>query len=148
MFREFTVEVPVFNREEYNILDFGAVPGGRVPCTEAFARAISKASEKGGRVIVPSGIFLTGPIVLKSGVDLHLEDNAVIIFTKNREDYPLMVTDFEGIRRIRAQSQISADHAENIAITGRGTINGNGHLWRPVKQWKMTERQWQELLGR
>jgi polygalacturonase len=83
MFREFTTEVPVFARADYNILDFGAVAGGRVPCTEAFARAIEKASEKGGRVIVPNGIFLTGPIVLLSGVELHLEDNAVIIFTEN-----------------------------------------------------------------
>jgi polygalacturonase len=148
MFREFTTEVPVFARADYNILDFGAVAGCRVPCTEAFARAIEKASEKGGRVIVPNGIFLTGPIVLLSGVELYLEDNAVIIFTKSREDYPLMDTDFEGIRRIRARSQISADHAENIAITGRGTINGSGHLWRPVKQWKVTERQWQALLER
>ena len=146
MFREFSVTVPVINNEDYNILDFGAVPGGRTPCTQAFAQAITKASEKGGRVVVPDGIFLTGPIELKSGVELHLADNAVIIFTKNKEDYPLMITDFEGIRRIRAKSQISADHAENIAITGKGIINGNGHLWRPVKRWKMTDRQWQELL--
>jgi polygalacturonase len=58
MFREFTTEVPVFGGADFNILDFGAVAGGRVSCTEAFARAIEKASEKGGRVIVPNGIFL------------------------------------------------------------------------------------------
>ncbi len=148
MFKEFKVTEPVFNGEEYSIVDFGAKAGGTLSCTDAFKKAIDKASENGGRVIVPNGIFLTGPIVLKSNVELHLEDNAVIIFTKNKEDYPLIVTDFEGIKRIRTVSQISAEGAENIAITGNGTINGNGHLWRPVKEWKMTERQWAELLKR
>ena len=73
-------------------------------------------------------------------------DNALILFDKNQEEYPLIVTDYEGIRRIRTVSQIMAEGAEDIAITGNGIINGNGHLWRPVKQFKMTERQWKRLL--
>ena len=104
------------------------------------------ASATGGRVIVPNGIWLSGPIRLLSGVELHLCDNALILFDKNKEEYPLRVTDYEGIRRIRAVSQITAENADNIAITGNGTISGNGHLWRPVKQFKLTERQWNRLL--
>ena len=63
-------------------------------------------------------------------------DNALILFDKNQEEYPLIVTDYEGIRRIRTVSRIMADGAEDIAITGNGIINGNGHLWRPVSSLK------------
>ncbi len=147
MFEEFNVTMPEIRDAEYDIRDFGAVSGGKTSCTGAFKAAIDEAAGAGGgHVIVPDGIWLTGPVVLKSGVDLHLEDNAVIIFSKSKEEYPLIVTDYEGIRRIRTVSQISAENAENIAITGGGIINGNGHLWRPVKQFKMTGRQWEALL--
>lgn len=146
-YKAFEVDLPVINDKTFNIADLGAVSGGKVPCTEAIKKAIDTASgQGGGRILIPNGIWLTGPIVLKSGIDLHLEDNAVLIFTKNKEDYPLVVTDYEGIKRIRTVSQISAEGAENISISGGGTINGNGHLWRPVKQFKMTERQWKALL--
>ncbi len=146
MFKEFDVALPKLTDRVFDIRDFGAVAGGKISCKDAFKKAIDAASEKGGQVLVPNGIWLTGPIALKSGVELHLEDNAVIIFTKNKEDYPLIVTDYEGIKRIRTVSQISAENAEDIAITGNGVINGNGHLWRPVKQFKMTGRQWDALL--
>ena len=125
---------------------YGAVEGGTVSNTEAFRKAMKAATVHGGRVIVPEGIWLTGPIELLSNIELHLAENAVVIFDKNPEEYPLIVTDYEGIRRIRTVSQIWAEHAENIAITGNGTMDGNGHLWRPVKQFKMTSRQWEELL--
>lgn len=147
MFQEFTVELPKIGREEFNITAFGAISGGQESNTAAFADAISEAAKCGGRVIVPDGIWLTGPIELKSGVELYLEDNAIILFSKNQEEYPLIITDYEGIRRIRTVSPLWADGAENIAITGNGTIDGNGHLWRPVKEFKMTSRQWQELLN-
>lgn len=146
MFKEFSVVVPEFNQVEYVLTDFGGVGDGVTSNTVAFKKAIEAASIKGGRVIVPNGIWLTGPIELLSNVELHLEDNAVIIFDKNSEEYPLIVTDYEGIARVRARSQIYANHAENIAITGNGVINGNGHLWRPVKEFKMTKRQWKSLL--
>ncbi len=147
MFKAFDVTLPNIRDVNYNLRDYGAKAGGKSICTDAFKTAIDEASgQGGGHIIVPNGIWLTGPIVLKSGIDLHLEDNAVIIFTKSKEEYPLVVTDYEGIKRIRTVSQISAENAEDIAITGNGIINGNGHLWRPVKQFKMTERQWNSLL--
>ena len=147
MFKTFDVTVPEFSSQEFDIRDYGGAGDGRTSNTAAFRKAMEAASREGGRVIVPDGIWLTGPIELLSGVELHLADNAVILFDKNPEEYPLIVTDFEGIAHIRARSPIYAEHAENIAITGNGLINGNGHLWRPVKQFKMTERQWGGLLA-
>ncbi len=146
MFQNFTIELPNINRKEYNITDYGAVSGGVFSNTKAFSTAVELASETGGRVIVPDGIWLTGPIELKSGVELHLEDNAVILFDKNAEEYPLIETDFEGIRRIRTVSPVYAENVHDIAITGKGVIDGSGHLWRPVKHFKVTERQWNGLL--
>ena len=72
--------------KEYSILNYGAVSGGVASNTKAFAETIAVAAKTGGRVIVPDGIWLTGPIELKSGVELHLEDNAVIVFDKNAEE--------------------------------------------------------------
>lgn len=65
---------------------------------------------------------------------------------KNIEEYPLILTNYEGQECIRTVSPVTADHAENIAICGDGVIDGSGDLWRPVKQFKMTERQWAELM--
>ncbi len=146
MFQNFQVELPNIGWKEYNILNYGAVAGGIISNTKAFAAAVQAASQDSGRVVVPDGIWLTGPIGLKSGVELHLSDNAVIVFDKNSEEYPLIETDFEGIKRIRTISPIYADGAEDVAITGKGVIDGSGHLWRPVKHFKVTERQWKTLL--
>ena len=106
MFKKFNVDLPQINSTEYKVTDYGAVPGGVVSNTKAFRETILAAAKQGGRVVIPGGIWLTGPIELKSGVELHLEDNAVILFDKNAEEYPLIVTDFEGIARIRATSPI------------------------------------------
>jgi len=147
MFREFEVSAPKIADRRFDIRDFGAKSGGRFCCTGAFRKAFDAAEEQGGYVVVPDGIWLSGPIELRSNTGLYLEENAVLLFAKSKEEYPLIITDFEGIRRIRARSQIYAEHAENIAIAGRGTIDGCGHLWRPVKEWKMTRRQWKRLLA-
>ena len=146
MGEEYKVNLPVQSKIEYNIKDYGAIAGGMVSNTQAFAEAIRAACVSGGKVIVPSGIWLTGPITLLSNVELHLEDNSVILFSKNKEEYPMIVTDYEGIRRIRTISQINAEGQHDISITGSGVIDGNGHLWRPVKQFKTTQRQWNALL--
>lgn len=146
MIEAIEVNLPARSDNEFDIRDFGAVPGGKVSNTKAFADAIIAANANGGKVVVPAGIWLTGPIRLLSNVELNLQDNSVILFSKSKEEYPLIVTDYEGIRRIRTVSPISAEGQHDIAITGSGVIDGNGHLWRPVKQFKTTERQWNELL--
>ncbi len=149
---DFNVNVPQFPDRSVYITDFGAVSGesnladGSINAA-AFNKAIDTVSRLGGgKVVVPAGIWITGPIKLKSNVNLYLEKQATIKFSKNREEYPLTVTNYEGQEAIRAVSPITAQNAENVAITGYGYIDGSGDLWRPVKQFKVTHRQWQEML--
>src|SRR5690606_3656133 len=133
------VVVPAFPRAEYNIKDFGAVSGGQVSNTKAFEKAIAAAASKGGgKVIIPRGIWLTGPITLKSNINLHAEEGALIVFSKNFDDYPLIETSFEGLNTYRCVSPINGTDLENVAITGKGIFDGSGDAWRPVKKSKLT----------
>jgi len=144
-----TVAETSFPATSVSIKDFGAIAGGNVKNTEAFKKAIASISQKGGgKVIVPRGIWMTGPIVLQSNINLHLEDGAMIIFSRDFADYPLVDVSFEGLNTTRCQSPISAKGATNIAITGNGVIDGSGDAWRYVKKGKMTDGQWKELLSK
>jgi polygalacturonase len=116
--------------------------------TSAFAKAIAACAEAGGgQVLVPAGIWLTGPIQLKSNINLHLSKGAVILFSPRFEDYPLIKAIFEGAQGVRRMSPIYGVNLENIAITGGGIIDGSGQAWRPVKKFKMTDVQWKSLLA-
>lgn len=143
----FEVKLPVIKDQTFNIRDFGAVSGGLVSNTKAINDAIKHAYKNGGgHVVIPQGMWLSGPITLLSGIDLHLEKGALLLFDKNKEEYPLIVTDYEGVKHIRATSPINAKNAENISITGEGVIDGNGQLWRICKQFKFTQKEWDKLL--
>lgn len=153
MYREdFKTELPEFQERQVLISDYGAVNGafsdeaGRQNA-RAINSAIRQMSEAGGgTVVIPAGIWASAPIRLLSGVRLHLESQALLKFTKNKEDYPLIITNYEGQECIRTVSPIMAEGAENIAITGDGIIDGSGDLWRPVKRFKVTDIQWAALL--
>lgn len=148
-FKMAEVAAPVIPDYTVSLKDFGAVGNGQVLNTEAFAKAIGALSKKGGgHLVVPQGVWLTGPIVLKSDIDLHLEVGAVIQFSGDEALYPIIKTSFEGLDTRRCQSPLSANGAKNISITGRGVIDGNGQCWRPVKKSKMTDSQWKEVLNR
>lgn len=143
------VTAPVIPAREVKLTDFGAVGDGVTLNTEAFARAIDALSKQGGgRLVVPQGVWHTGPIVLKSNIELNLKVGSVILFAADEMLYPLVKTSFEGLDTRRCQSPLSANGATNIAITGKGVIDGNGQYWRPVKKGKVTEAQWKELLQR
>ena len=142
------VEQPVFPDYTRSITEFGAIADGITLNTEAFAKAIDAVAQQGGgTVTVPAGLWLTGPIVLKSNINLHLEENALVLFTADHTQYPIIKTSFEGLETRRCQSPVSANGAENIAITGKGVMDGNGDTWRPVKKGKMTSSQWKKLVA-
>ena len=143
------VNAPVIPSYTVNLKKFGAIGDGVTLNTQAFEKAIAALSKKGGgHLVVPQGVWLTGPIVLQSNIDLHLEMGAVIQFSGDETLYPVIKTSFEGLDTRRCQSPLSANGAENISITGKGVIDGNGQFWRPVKKGKMTEGQWKEVLAR
>ena len=143
------VSAPVIPAYTVNLKKFGAVNDGVTLNTKAFEKAIAALEKKGGgHLVVPAGVWFTGPIVLKSNIDLHLEVGAVIQFSGDESLYPVIKTSFEGLDTRRCQSPLSANGAENISITGKGVIDGNGQFWRPVKKSKMTDGQWKEVLER
>jgi polygalacturonase len=142
------VTAPVIPDNQVNLKDFGAVGDGITLNTEAFAKAIDALVQKGGgKLVVPQGVWHTGPIELKSHINLHLNAGAVILFAADETLYPLIDTSFEGLDTRRCQSPLSANGATDIAITGKGVIDGNGQYWRPVKKGKVTENHWKELLA-
>lgn len=142
------IKKPVFPDHQVSITDFGAVGDGLTLNTEAFSKAIrSLAGQGGGTVIIPNGIWYTGPIVLEDNIHLYTEEGALVVFSENFDDYPIVSTVFEGLDTKRCQSPLSAINATNIAITGKGVFNGSGDAWRPVKKEKMTGSQWKKLVS-
>lgn len=129
-----------------NIKDFGAVGNGEKLCTEAFSAAMKALEKKGGgHLIVPAGIWLTGPIQFVSNVDLHVEQGALVLFTTDYDQYPDVETVFEGNTSYRKMAPLWAYEVNNISITGTGTFDGQGEAWRPSKKGKFTAGQWSEL---
>jgi polygalacturonase len=141
------VIVPNFPANSVSIVDFGAIGDGQTLNTKAFAQAIDAISTKGGgRVVIPRGIWLAGPIILKSNIDLHAEAGALVLFSKNKDHYPIIQTSFEGLDTMRCTSPIYGKDLTNIAITGEGIFDGSGEVWRKVKKEKTTANQWNDLL--
>lgn len=137
-------QIPV---REIDIRDFGGVGDGVTLNSEAFAKAIDALAEiGGGRLVVPTGVWLSGPITLKDNIDLHIRPDAILLFSTDRDLYPIVETVFEGLDTKRCISPINAVGAKNIAITGGGTIDGNGDSWRQVKKSKIAPSQWKKLL--
>jgi polygalacturonase len=143
----FEILRPEFKNVDYVITNYGAKSDVAFNNQKAIQEAINDCHMNGGgRVIIPDGFYITGPIELKSNVNLYVSDNAYVQFTKSKEEYPLYITEYEGIKHIRAISPISADGCENVAITGKGVMDGAGDLWRGIKQFKLTQRQWDACL--
>ncbi|BAV07569.1 Polygalacturonase [Filimonas lacunae] len=145
---------PVFKNRDYNILEYGAKGDGVTNNSIAIKNAIEACNKGGGgRVIVPAGNYLTGPVYLKSNTDFHLESGARIVFSQDTKDYPLVLTRWEGMDCINYSPQFYAYEEENIAITGSGTIDGNASnehwwSWKGKKQYGWKEGMPNQLKAR
>lgn len=115
----------------YNVRDYGAAGSGQTKDTEAIRKAIdAAASAGGGTVYFPAGQYLTGSIHLKSNITLYLDAGAVLKFSEDFDDYlPMVQSRWEGTECTNFSPPIYAYRAENIAIVGRGLIDGQGRVW-------------------
>ncbi|MFZ2193129.1 MAG: glycosyl hydrolase family 28 protein, partial [Candidatus Moraniibacteriota bacterium] len=131
------IKQPFFNSKNCNIVDYGARVNDKDANTQAIARAIDDCSNAGGgKIIIPKGQWLTGPIKLKSNINLHVQKNAEILFSTELNDYlPVVFSRFEGIEYYNYSAPIYANDCTNLAITGEGKINGQAEkLW-----WELEE---------
>jgi polygalacturonase len=138
------IQAPVLPKRDFPITRYGAKPGA--DCTDAFAKAIAAcAAAGGGRVVAPEGVSLSGPIHLRSNVNLHVPRGATIRFLTDPARYlPLVFTRWEGMECMNYSPFIYAFEARNVAITGEGTLDGQSdatHWW----PWKgRTEYGWKK----
>jgi polygalacturonase len=127
------IQPPKFANRDFEITRFGAKEGGKIDNTEAFRKAIDEAAKAGGgRVLVPEGVFLTGAIHLKTGVNLVVPKGATVKFNPDPKLYPIVLTRFEGLECMNFSPFVYALDQRNIAITGGGTLDGQSscdHWW-------------------
>ena len=135
------IKPPVFRKRDFALTKYGAKGDGTFDNTEAFRKAIAACNKAGGgRVVVPAGTFLTGPIHLLSNVNLHVSEGATVKFIQEPKAYlPVVFTRWEGMELMNYSPFIYAFEQRNIAVTGTGTLDGNSdreHWW----PWKGQER--------
>ncbi len=129
------VRRPDIPKNEVNLKDMGGKGDGMTLNSDAFRQAISRLSQQGGgRLTVPRGVWLTGPIELKDNIELHLQKNAIVLFSPDKSLYI-----DKNPKAKRVYPCIRASKRKNIAITGEGIIDGNGAHWRPAKSNKTSD---------
>lgn len=144
---EASIAEPSFPDVDYSIADCGAVPSDSLDARPAILKAIRLCSDNGGgRVVIPAGkYFVKGPVTLLSNVNLHFEDGAELLFSSDEKDYlPVVLTRWEGTEVFNYSPLIYAYCVKNIAITGKGVINGNGKA--NFEQWKAIQKPDQKAL--
>jgi len=135
------IKTPQIPGRDFIITDFGALGDGRTDCTTAIANTITAASAAGGgRVIVPQGVFMTGPVHLESHIDLHVEKDATLSFIPEPDRYlPEVFTRWEGVEFMGLSPLIYAHGKTDVAISGAGTLHGgadDSHWWPWKGEWK------------
>lgn len=152
---EARIKAPQFPDKDYNILDFGKRSDDKAHLyTDLINGTIKRCHDNGGgRVVIPAGEWLTGPVTLLSNVNLHLEEGATLLFSDDLSLYPLVRTRWEGMDCYNYQPMIYAYEQENIALTGKGTVDGgahNGNWWKMcgAKHYGWTEGVISQRIGR
>ncbi|MGC8749706.1 glycoside hydrolase family 28 protein [Hydrotalea sp.] len=143
------VQLPNIPTQVFNIMKYGAIGNGQALNTAAFQAAIEACSKAGGgTVLVPPGLWLTGPIALKSNINLHVATGAIVLFTPDRSAYPIIPASKNTTKNFIVHPPIYGYKLTNVSITGCGIFDGSGEAWRPVKKSKVSEIQWNEFLSK
>ena len=141
------VDGPAIPATTVNLAEAGGVGDGVTLNTGAINVAIGLLAQKGGgELVIPPGLWLTGPIRLASHINLHLERGALLKFSRDFKDYPLTVINLKGEQEVDSLSPISGVDLEDVAITGEGIIDGGGDAWRPLKKDKVGTGEWKKLV--
>jgi len=131
------IKAPVFANRNFDITKYGAVGNGKFNCSAAIKAAIDACNKAGGgKVVVPAGKYYTGPVCIKSNVNLHLNKGATLLFSTKPNDYlPLVPTRWEGVELMNYSPLIYAYEEQNIALTGEGVLDGQAtsQNWWPWK---------------
>jgi polygalacturonase len=142
------IHTPSFKKDSFDIKKYGAVADGVTLNTKAINAAIDDCNHRGGGVVlIPQGLWLTGPVVMKSNVNLHIDRAAILQFTSDKDQYPIVAGNWEGHPAARCQSPISGNGLVNIAITGGGIIDGNGDTWRWIARDRLTDGEWKHRIA-
>jgi polygalacturonase len=133
----------------FNVGVFGAVGEGKTLCTAAIQAAIDACSKAGGgTVVVPPGVYLTGPLFLKSHIVFEVVAGATLLGSATFSDYPTLAGRWEGLDRTIFASLLTGTDLENVTIQGRGTLDGQGQVWWDAFRKTMALRRQMNLMER
>ncbi len=138
-FKMGTIAEPKFADRTFNIKDYGAIGDGQTVNTQAIAKAIDACSAAGGGIVqIPPGLWLTGPIELKSNINFHTDRGALVIFSHDHSLFSMQ----DG----RGKPMLYGEKLENAGVTGEGIFDGGGETWRPLKKSKAAPTLWNDEL--
>ena len=142
------VKLTSFRADTVRIMQFGAVADGVTKNTNAIQQALDACSQQGGGVVlVPQGQWLTGPLEMRTNVNLHVATGALLQFSNDRNDFKLIKTNWEGLSAVRNQALIYGKDLENVAITGDGILDGAGEVWQMVQKPRTTDSEWKQVVA-
>ena len=115
--------------DRFDIREYGAIDDSDDPDTDAIQRALDECAETGGTVYVPPGTYVTAPLRVGDDTTLHLDAGATLRFVDDYAEFPTVESRWEGWDQYGFHPCLLVDDAENVSITGRGTIDGGGEYW-------------------
>jgi len=121
--------MPTSDSAQFDVREYGATGDGEAPATDAIQAALDDCAATGGTVFVPAGEFVTAPLTVGDDTTLHLDAGATLRFVGDYDAFPTRESRWEGWNQVGFHPCLVVDEAENVEITGRGTIDGTGEYW-------------------